>query len=98
MAENEEKIWTIFLRKHWKMFSVFVIGAVLAIIGAVLVFLWFVGQAQCSGLVPAILEFWTMGHLVSFILNLIFWVILIIVIPVAVALIFIWRFWWKNLP
>ena len=98
MAENEEKIWTIFLRRHWKMFSLFVTGAVLAIIGAVLVFLWFVGQAQCSGLVPTILEFWTMGHLVSFILHLIFWEILIIVIPVAVALIFVWRFWWKNLP
>ena len=98
MVEDGEKIWIKFLSKHWKMFSLIVIGAIIAIIGAVYVFLWVVANSQCSELVPKVLEFWTMGHLVSFILNLLFWEVLFIVIPVIIAVVLVWRLWWKNLP
>ncbi len=49
-SENGDKIWKKFLRKHWKMLVLFVVGAILASIGAILVFLWFVGDAQLTGL------------------------------------------------
>jgi uncharacterized membrane protein len=89
--------WRIFLAKHWKIFILFVVGAIIAFIGAILVFLWFVGEAQSSSLVPTILGLWTMGYLVTFLLNLIFWELLFVGIPVALAAVAVWM-WWRKLP
>lgn len=97
-SENTEEIWKKFLRKHWKMIILFVIGAILALIGAILVFLWFVGDAQLTGLVPETLGLWTMKHLVTFVLHLIFWEVLYIGIPVIIAIAIIFFLWWKRLP
>ena len=76
---------------------IFAIGVALAVLDAVLVYLWFVGQAQVTGLVPSSLALWTMGYLISFILNLIFWELLLVGIPVVLAAIgaFVW---WRRLP
>jgi hypothetical protein len=89
--------WKRFLARHWKIFVLFVAACILAFIGVILVYLWFVGNAQSTGLVPSVIGQWTMGQLVSFILNLIFWEILFIGIPVIIAAIVGWQ-WWKRLP
>ena len=98
IAENGEKIWKIFLRKHWKMLIIFVVGAILASIGAVLVFLWFVGDAQSTGLIPVLLGSWAMGHIIPFLLHLIFWEFIFIGIPVIIAAAVTYFLWWKKLP
>jgi len=95
--ENDSKTWKKFLRKHWNMFALFIVGVILASIGAVLVFLGFSGDAQLTGLVPASLGLWSMGHLVTFLLNLVFWEAILIGIPVGLAVAAGWL-WWKNLP
>ena len=101
MVETEQELdsrgWVRFLKAHWKLVVLFVAGAVLASIGAIIVFLWFVGDAQLTGMVPTGLSLWTMGHLVTFLLHLIFWEILIIGIPVILVAVGGW-FWWKRLP
>jgi hypothetical protein len=79
------------------MFVLFAAAAILASIGAVLVYLWFVGDAQSTGMVPASLGLWTMGHLVTFVLHLIFWEVLFIGIPVIIVAVAGWL-WWKKLP
>ena len=86
-----------FIRKHWNIIAVFAAAGTLAFIGAVYVFLWFVGNAQATGLVPATLNMWTMGNMVSFILHAIFWELVLIGIPVAIGAILGWQ-WWKRLP
>jgi hypothetical protein len=96
-SENGDKGWKAFLRKHWKIAALFVVGAVLALVGSVLVFLWFVGDAQSTGMVPTTLGLWTMGNVVTFILHLIFWELLLIGIPVGISVIGGWQ-WWKRLP
>lgn len=96
-SENGHEIWKKFLRKHWKMVVLFVIGVVLTSIGAILVALWFVGDAQSTGLVPRTLALWTMGHLVTFLLHVIFWEVLAIGIPASIAAVAGWL-WWKKLP
>ena len=98
MVENSEKIWIKFLRKHWTMFALWVIAAILAIVGAIYVFLWFVGDAQLTGLVPETLNLWTMGHLVTFILHMLFWEVILIGIPVIIFIAAIYFLWWKTLP
>lgn len=95
-SENGSE-WKRFMTRHWKIFVIFMAACILAFIGAILVYLWFVGNAQSTGLVPSVIGQWTMGQLVSFILNLIFWEILFIGIPVIIAAIAGWQ-WWKRLP
>ncbi len=96
-SENGSEGWKKFMRKHRNIFVLFLVAAILVSVGAILVFLWFVGNAQSTGLVPAALGLWTMGNLVSFLLNLIFWEILLIGVPVILAAAAFWL-WWKRLP
>src|SRR5712664_3669840 len=44
--------WKRFMRKHWRTVATFAVAAILAVGSAVYVFLWFVGNAQSTGLVP----------------------------------------------
>ena len=93
-----EKIWKKFLRKHWKMLIAFLIGAIIAAIGAIYVYLWFVDNAQVTKLVPETLGLWSMGHFVTFIVRLIIWEVLFIGIPVLIAVALIFLLWWKKFP
>jgi hypothetical protein len=86
-----------FIRKHWNIVAVFIAAGIMVFVAAVYVFLWFVGNAQSTGLVPSTLDLWTMGNTVSFILHAIFWELLLIGIPVAIGAILGWQ-WWKRLP
>jgi hypothetical protein len=95
--ENSSDSWKKFLKKHWNMLVYWVIAGIFAAIGAVLVYLWFVGDAQSTGMVPVTLGQWTMGHVVTFMLHLIFWELLFIGIPVVMAAIVGWL-WWKQIP
>jgi hypothetical protein len=97
IEDEKRSDWKKFMRKHWNLVAVFVAAGILALIGAIYVFLWFVGNAQSTGLVPATLNIWTMGNVVSFILNAIFWELVLIGIPVAIGAILGWQ-WWKRLP
>ena len=97
MSENGSEGWKKFLRKHLNMVALFVVAVILASVGAIYVFLWFVGDAQSTGMVPATLGLWTMGHLVTFILHAIFWELLLIGVPVILAAVAGWL-WWRRLP
>jgi hypothetical protein len=89
--------WKGFLGRHWRIVALFAVAAVLLFVGAIYVFLWFVGDAQSTGLVPSTLDLWTMGHLVSFILNLLFWELLFIGVPAIIGALAGWQ-WWRRLP
>jgi hypothetical protein len=89
--------WKKFLRKHWNMVALFVVAVILAVVGAIYVFLWFVGDAQSTAMVPSTLGLWTMGNLVTFILHLIFWELLFMGVPAIIGAVIGWQ-WWKRLP
>ena len=89
--------WKKFLRKHWNIVAIFVVAGILAFIGAIYVYLWFVGDAQSTGMVPSTLGLWTMGNIVTFILHLIFWELLFIGVPAVIGAVVGWQ-WWKRLP
>ena len=96
-SETDTRAWRRFLRLHWKAAMLAFLTVALAIIGAIMVCLWFVGQAQLNGLVPSSLALWSMGSLVNFILNLLFWELLFIGIPAIIAIIAAYT-WYKRLP
>ena len=89
--------WARFIRKHKVAFAAFIAAGILAAISAVYVFVWFTGNAQSTGLVPATLGMWTIGNIVTFILHAIFWEFVLIGIPVAIGAVAAWQ-WWKRLP
>jgi len=89
--------WRRLMRKHWKAVGILVLASALALAGAVYVFLWFVKNAQSTGLVPGTLGLWTMANLVIFILNAIFWELLLVGIPVVVGVAAGWL-WLRRLP
>ena len=94
---EESDSWRKFLKLHWNMLIFWIIVAIVAAIGAIQVFLWFVSDAQSTALVPMTLAQWSMNNLVMFILYLIFWQLVIIGIPIAVAALLGWL-WWKKIP
>jgi hypothetical protein len=55
------------------------------------------GKRAVNSLVPKTLSLWTMANLVNFILNGIFWELLLIGIPVVAAGVAGWL-WWRRLP
>lgn len=89
--------WRSFTRRHWGAVAILVLVGALAFAGVVYVFLWFVGTAQSLGMVPATLGLWTMANLVTFILYAVFWELLFIGVPAAMAAVVCWQ-WWKRLP
>ncbi len=95
VARNSD--WGGFFRKHSSILVMFVIAAILAAVGTVYVFVWFVGNAQATSLFPTTLNLWTMNNLLLFILNAIFWELALIGIPVAIGAVIGWQ-WWKRIP
>ena len=95
--ENSSQGWKKFLRKHMSMVAAFIAAVILVSVGAILVFLWFIGNAQSIGMVPETLGLWTMGYLITFILYAIFWELILIGIPVGLAAAAGWL-WWRRLP
>ncbi|MHA2191645.1 MAG: hypothetical protein ACXAAP_15595, partial [Candidatus Thorarchaeota archaeon] len=87
-----------FLRKYWKMTIVFAVFFAGAAIGAILVFLWFVSLAQTTGLVPAVLGQWSIGHIFTFILHVIFWELVLVASWVIVIVLVIIFQWYNKLP
>lgn len=97
-GKGKGEIWKKFLRRHWMMAAIIIIAIVVATVGAILVYLWFVSEAQSSGLVPETLDLWTMASVFDFVLNLLFWELLLVGIPLAVAIGAFVLLWWKRLP
>jgi len=96
-SENGSEGWKKFLRKHLNMVALFIVAVILASVAAIYVFLWFVGNAQSTDMVPATLGLWTMRHLITFIIYAIFWELLLIGIPAVLAAVAGWL-WWRRLP
>jgi hypothetical protein len=89
--------WKKFVGKHWRIFALFAVAAVLVFVWAIYVFVWFLNNAQSSGLLPSGLSLWTLGSIVTLVLHTIFWELLLVGIPVAVVGAIGWR-WWARLP
>jgi len=98
MSDQEEKIWKQFLRNHMSIFIVWIIIALGAIIAALYVLTWFVGNAQATGLVPEPLNLWALSHIIIFFIWLIIWMLILVGIPLAIIAGAFYVLWWKQLP
>ncbi len=90
--------WKGFVRRHWKLVLAAVGGIAAAAVAALAVFLWVVANTQANGLVPSRLGDWSVGSIITFLLNLLLWELLLVaswVCALGVAAFFIW---YKKLP
>jgi len=98
MAEEIGKVWKKFLKNHWQILVLAIAILIIAVIGAIYVLFWFVGEAQTIGLIPTLLGEVALSHLIFFILHLIFWEAVFIGIPLLVFFGILYGGWWKRLP
>ncbi len=96
-SEDRHEIWRRFLSKHWKVLVLVYVGVILLVVDAILVFVWVVGNSQTAGLVPTSLAQWTMGNVVTFVIQLILWGALLVGVPIVLAALAGWQ-WWSKLP
>jgi len=94
---DTESGWKKFTRKHAAAFAIFIAAIILAVAGAVYVFVWFTGNVQTAGIVPSSLSLWSMNSVLLFILHGIFWELVLIGIPAAIVAVIAWQ-WWKRIP
>ena len=100
MSTEEEKIDKMrleFLLKYWKMTLVVVVVSIAAVAVGLFVFLSVVANAIASALVPVTLGQWSVGTIVTFVLNLAFWELVFVftwVIPVIIGI----YYWYTKLP
>lgn len=87
-----------FLRRHWRMAIVFAVLFSVVVAAAVYVLLWFLATAQATAFIPATLGQWSIGHVINFILHLIFWELLLVVSWMLVAVLLILILWYRKLP
>ena len=101
MEENgscsDGEFWKRKIQEHWKLFTVFIIGCVAAIAGALLVLFWFIETSPIGAMGTATVGEWTLAWIWEFFIFLILWELLIVGIPIGVALGLSWYFWWKKI-
>ena len=95
--ENDEIPWGL-VRKYWKFMAFFVIGGVIASIGAIFVFLWYVGTSAIGGQGTWTIDQFSIGSIVTWVIFFILFELAIIGIPTAVILGGVAFWWWRNLP
>jgi len=84
--------------KYWKIFTLMVIGGIIAVIGTILVIFWFVESTAIGNYGNATFNDWTLALMIEFTFKLILWILLIIGLPSCVATGLFWLLWWKPLP
>jgi hypothetical protein len=95
--ENNKIPWGV-LRKHRLFIALFLIGGLIAFIGAIIVLRWYVGTSEIGGQGTWSIDLFSVGSIVKWVIFLILYEIGIIGIPTAIILggLAIWR--WLTLP
>ena len=101
MAEKEkcsdEEFWKQKIAKHWKAFTILIIGCVAAIAGALWVLFWFIETSPIGAMGSATIGEWTLAWIWEFFIYLILWELLLVGIPVAIAFGVGWYLWRRSL-
>ena len=93
---SDGEFWKRKIQKHWKVFTIFIIGCVVAIAGAILVLFWFIDTSPIGAMGTATIGEWTLAWIWEFFIFLVLWELLIVGIPVVVAFGAGWYLWWNK--
>jgi hypothetical protein len=95
--DQNKDFWAQKIKQHWKAFIAFVIGCIIALVGAVFVLFWFIKTSTIGAMGTATIGEWSLAWIWGFIIYLILWELLIIGIPAAIVFGIGWYVFWKRL-
>ena len=100
--ESENKIkeadfWKEKIKQHMNTFIIVIIAGICAVIGVILVLIWFIQTSDIGLQGTATFNQWTLGWIWGFFIMLILWELLFVGVPVAVFFGLGGYFWWKRL-
>lgn len=95
---EDEKFWLQKIKQHFPVFMLAVISIVIAIIGAIIVFVWHMETSPIGNQGEATIGQWTLAWVWTFFIVLILWELLFVGTPAAIAACLFYYFWWNNLP
>jgi len=93
---SDGEFWKQKILKHWKVFTVAIIGCVAAFAGALLVLFWFIDTSPIGAMGSATIGEWTLAWIWKFFIFLVLWELLIVGIPVVVAFGVGGYLWWNR--
>jgi len=96
-TDSCEDFWPRKIKQHWLAFTVFVIGCIAALAGAIMVLFWFIETSPIGAMGQATIGEWTIAWIWEFFIYLILWELLLVGVPVAVAFGVGWYVFWKRL-
>ena len=68
---GDGEFWKQKIKKHWKMFTVTIIGAIAAIVVSLLVLFWFIDTSPIGAMGTATIGEWTLAWIWEFFIFLI---------------------------
>ena len=102
MEEKEKcgngEFWKQQIKKHWKIFTVSIIGGIFAIVVTLLVLFWFIDTSLIGAMGTATIGEWTLAWIWEFFMFLMLWELLYVGLPVVVVFGVGLYLWWKRLP
>lgn len=84
-------------QRYWHILLAIGIAGVLVVVGAILVIIRRVESSAVGLYGEATLDQWSLAWVVEFGFALIFWILLIVGVPISIAFGLGWYFWWNRL-
>ena len=95
---SEKKYWEKKLREHWKALAVCITAGIIAMIGALLVLIWFISASPIGAQGSATFDQWNLDWVVGFIILITLWELLFVGAPCALFFGLGGYLWWRRLP
>ncbi|MFW9881625.1 MAG: hypothetical protein ACFFG0_51825 [Candidatus Thorarchaeota archaeon] len=102
MSENAElsdkTFWKDKLREHWKTLVVVIAAGICALLGILLVLIWFIDSSPIGGQGSWTFNEWTLIYVVGFMILIILWELLFVGVPASLFYGIGGYLWWRRLP
>jgi len=73
---SDEQFWKGKIKQHWKAFMVLIIAGACMMIGAIIVFIWFMNISPIGNFGQYSIDFWTLNDVVLFMIFSFLWELL----------------------
>ncbi|UCC19726.1 MAG: hypothetical protein JSV62_00165 [Promethearchaeota archaeon] len=95
---SDEQFWKKKIKEHWKAFVVAIAAGVCAIIGGILVLIWFISTSPIGNFGFATIAEWNLDWVVGFFILIFLWELLFVGVPLCLFFGVGGYICWKRLP